>query len=63
MDIVPFVLQLLALLCLIFAAMNLFPPIPPRTVPIWFPTGMFLWLLSLMLNAHLHAAGAAVGTH
>ena len=48
MNIIPFILQLIALVCLLFAAFNLFPPAGGR--PTWGWLGMFLWLLSLMVS-------------
>jgi hypothetical protein len=45
---IPFVLQCLALICLIFASFNLFPPTQGR--PVWGWLGMTLWLLSLMIT-------------
>jgi hypothetical protein len=56
MNFVPFVLQCIALVCLMFAFTGWFSGPAPR--PVWFPLGMFLWLLSLMINASLHAAGS-----
>jgi hypothetical protein len=41
------VIQAIALICLFFAALNLFP----TTKVSWFPLGMFLWLLSLMIGS------------
>lgn len=52
MNILPLLLQLVALVCLLFAAFNLFP----RPNPSWGWLGMFLWLLSLMVSGiELHA--------
>lgn len=48
MNILPFLLQLVALACLLFAAFNLFGGPPNR--PVWGWLGMFLWLLSLMVS-------------
>ena len=42
------IIQIIALVCLLFAAFNLFPP--PKGRPIWGWLGMFLWLLSLMIG-------------
>lgn len=54
MDILPLILQIMALVCLFFAAFNLFAGPPTR--PAWGWLGMFLWLLSLMVSGiHLHA--------
>jgi hypothetical protein len=47
MNILPFLLQVVALVCLLLAALS-FPPAGGRLQ--WFPTGMFLWLLSLMVS-------------
>jgi hypothetical protein len=59
MNSITFVLQLIALVCLFFAAMSLFPI--PR--PSWGWLGMFLWLLSLMIGGlALHATYGA-GPH
>lgn len=53
MNILPLLLQIIALVCLAFAAFNLFPG-PNR--PSWGWLGMFLWLLSLMVSGIvLHA--------
>lgn len=53
MNIVPLLLQIVALVCLAFAAFNLFGA-PSR--PSWGWLGMFLWLLSLMVSGiALHA--------
>jgi hypothetical protein len=46
MNILPFLLQILALICLAFAAFGLFPSKIP-----WGWAGMFLWLISLMTSA------------
>lgn len=54
MNILPLLLQLIALVCLFFAAFNLFGGPPAR--PAWGWLGMFLWLLSLMVSGIvLHA--------
>ncbi|HLA60957.1 MAG TPA: hypothetical protein VK626_01805 [Nitrospiraceae bacterium] len=53
MNIVPLLLQIGALFCLFCAAFNLFTAPPNK--PAWGWLGMFLWLLSLMLTAQLHA--------
>jgi hypothetical protein len=54
MNIVPLILQLIALVCLLFAAFNLFGGPPQR--PVWGWLGLFLWLLSLMVSGiALHA--------
>lgn len=54
MNIVPLILQIIALVCLLFAAFNLFGGPPAR--PSWGWLGMFLWLLSLMVSGIvLHA--------
>ena len=45
MNIIPFLLQLIALVCLLFAAFGLFP-----SKVSWGWAGMFLWLLSLMVS-------------
>jgi hypothetical protein len=45
MNIIPFLLQVAALVCLLFAAFGLF-----LGKAQWFPAGMFLWLLSLMVS-------------
>jgi hypothetical protein len=56
MTLLPLLLQLIALVCLLFAAFNLFPPAQGR--PVWGWLGMFLWLLSLMVSGIvLHQAG------
>lgn len=53
MNILPLLLQLIALLCLLFAAFGLFPG---ANRPNWGWSGMFLWLLSLMVSGiALHA--------
>lgn len=53
MNILPFLLQIIALVCLIFATFGLFP----TSKVSWLPAGMFLWLLSLMVNViALHPA-------
>jgi hypothetical protein len=41
-----FIIQLIALVCLFFQALGLFPMAKPQ----WGWLGMFLWLLSLMLG-------------
>ena len=46
MQILPFLLQVIALVCL-FLAMIGFPRFQ------WFPAGMFFWLLSLMVSGIL----------
>lgn len=49
------IIQIIALVCLIIAAGNWWPP-PGR--PIWGWLGMALWLFSLMIgNFSLHTAG------
>lgn len=54
MNVVPFILQLIALACLFFEAFRLFQGPPNR--PVWGWLGMFLWLVSLMLgDVRLHA--------
>jgi hypothetical protein len=59
MNIVPLILQVIALLCLFFAAFNLFTAAPNK--PVWGWLGMALWLLSLMVSGiTLHAT---VGVH
>lgn len=47
MNILPLLLQLVALACLLFAAFNLFGG---GSRPAWGWLGMFLWLLSLMVS-------------
>ena len=59
MNIVPLILQLIALVCLLFAAFNLFGGPPAR--PAWGWLGMFLWLLSLMVSGI--ALHATAGVH
>ena len=55
MNFIPLVIQLLALVCLVFAAFSLFGAPPAR--PNWGWLGMLLWLFSLMISAvELHAA-------
>lgn len=50
MTIIPFLLQIAALVCLLFATFALFP-----SKVSWGWAGMFLWLLSLMVSAvNLH---------
>lgn len=46
MNILPLVLQLLALLFLLFATFGLVPAARMN----WIGAGLFLWLLSLMVN-------------
>jgi hypothetical protein len=46
MNILPLLLQLVALACLLFAGFNLFPTARVS----WGWVGMFLWLLSLMVS-------------
>jgi len=59
MNIFPLIIQIFALICLAFAAFNLFQ-LPPNK-PVWGWLGMFLWLLSLMVSGIvLHAT---VGVH
>jgi hypothetical protein len=48
MEILPLLLQIGALICLVFAAFNLFGGPPSR--PVWGWLGMLLWLLSLMVS-------------
>ena len=48
MTIVTLVIQIAALICLLFAAFNLFQAPPNK--PVWGWLGMFLWLLSLMVS-------------
>lgn len=52
MNIVPFIIQVLALISLLLAALNW-----PNSRVSWLGLGMFLWLLSLMVAGHvaLHA--------
>lgn len=45
MTIIPFLMQIAALVCLLFAAFGLFP-----AKVAWGWAGMFLWLLSLMVS-------------
>jgi hypothetical protein len=53
MNIFPLLLQIVALVCLAFAAFNLFGG---ANRPVWGWLGMFLWLLSLMVSGiALHA--------
>jgi steroid 5-alpha reductase family enzyme len=59
MNIISFVLQCIALLCLAFAAFNLFQAPPNK--PVWGWLGMFLWLLSLMIS--VIALHPITGTH
>jgi hypothetical protein len=57
MNIIPFIIQLIALACLFIAALNLLQP----SRVIWGWLGMFLWLLSLMVGAvNLHPT---IGVH
>lgn len=54
MNFIPLVIQLIALVCLAFAAFRLYQG-PGR--PDWGWFGMLLWLFSLMVSAvELHAA-------
>lgn len=53
MSVVPFFMQIAALICLFFAAFGLFPTSKVN----WFPLGMALWLASLMVTLVLHPAG------
>jgi hypothetical protein len=54
MTIVTLIIQIAALLCLLFAAFRLFQSPPSK--PDWGWLGMFLWLLSLMVSGiELHA--------
>lgn len=46
MAILPFLLQIVALVCLLLATFSF--PTPGRYA--WFPAGMFFWLLSLMVS-------------
>jgi hypothetical protein len=46
MAILPFLLQIVALVCLLFAAFGLFP----TSKLSWGWAGMFFWLLSLMVS-------------
>jgi hypothetical protein len=56
MTLLPLLLQIIALICLLFASFNLFPPATGK--PVWGWLGMFLWLLSLMVGGIvLHQAG------
>lgn len=48
MNILPLILQLLALACLFFEAFRLFQGPPNR--PVWGWLGMFLFVLSLMIS-------------
>jgi hypothetical protein len=48
MNIIPLILQICALICLVFAAFSLFQAPPNR--PVWGWLGMALWLLSLMVS-------------
>ena len=47
MTIIPFLLQIAALVCLVFATFGLFP----TSKLAWGWAGLFLWLLSLMVTA------------
>ncbi len=49
MSIIPMILQILALMCLAFAALGMFSGPPSR--PAWGWLGLFLWLLSLMVTS------------
>jgi steroid 5-alpha reductase family enzyme len=54
MNIIPLILQILALICLAFAAFNLFQTPPNK--PQWGWLGLALWLVSLMVSGiQLHA--------
>jgi len=55
MDIVPLILQILALVCFAIAAGGWFTAPAPR--PVWGWLGMFLLLLSWMISGSLHATG------
>ena len=56
MNILPFIIQLAALVFLFFAAFGLFPSGKVQ----WGWCGMFLWLLSLMVSVvNLHATVGA----
>ena len=57
MYILPFLLQLIALLCLLFSAFGLFPSSRVN----WMGAGLFLWLLSLMVSGV--ALHATTGVH
>lgn len=48
MNIIPLILQIFALICLAFAAFNLFQSPPNK--PNWGWLGMFLFVLSLMVS-------------
>jgi len=61
MDIVPFILQLIALACFFIAAMGWFTAPAPR--PFWGWLGLFFLLLSWMLTGHLHATPGTGGPH
>lgn len=51
---IPFLLQVLALLCMVFAAFNLFP----TSKVTWGWLGLLFWFLSFMVEAiGLHPAG------
>lgn len=55
MTFLPLIIQIFALICLVFAAFNLFQAPPNK--PVWGWLGMALWLFSLMITAvELHAA-------
>ena len=59
MNIVPLIIQIIALVCLFIAALGWFTTPAPR--PQWGWLGMALWLLSLMVSGiQLHAT---YGTH
>jgi hypothetical protein len=47
MYILPFILQVIALICLLLATLSF--PAPGGRFG-WFPGGMFFWLLSLMVS-------------
>lgn len=48
MDIFPLIIQIIALVCLCFAAFRLFENPPNK--PVWGWLGMALWLFSLMVS-------------
>ena len=52
---IPFVLQLLALVFMLFAAFNWFPPKSGK--PVWGWLSLALWMLSFMI------AGFSIGLH
>ena len=60
-NVLPFILQLFALLFLFFATWNMFPR--PSGKPVWGWAGMFLWLLSLMVNGIIISLHPISGTH